>query len=90
MTITWHVDDLKISHAEAAEVTKIIQWFESIYGNVRISRGKHHDYLGMNLDFSEKGKVKISMVPFLKKAIEEFPEAITGTAATPAAAHLFD
>ena len=29
------------------------------------------------------------MVPFLKKIIEAFPEAITGSAATPAAEHLF-
>ena len=70
MTITWHVDDLKISHVEAREVTKIIDWFKSISGKVRVSRGAVHDYLGMNLDFSDKGKVKISMVPFLKKAIE--------------------
>lgn len=90
MTITWHVDDLKISHKYDIEVTKIIQWFESIYGNVRVSRGKVHDYLGMNLDYTDRGKVKISMVPFLKQVIDEFPEAITGSAASPAAAHLFD
>ena len=91
MTITWHMDDLKISHVMENEVTKIIDWSKTIYGNARVSRGKVHDYyLGMNLDFTDKGKVKISMVPFLKKVIEDFPEVITGSAATPAAAHLFD
>ena len=89
MTITWHVDDLKISHLDEMEVTRIIEWFKGIYGKVRVSRGKKHDYLGMNLDFTEKGKLRISMVPFLKKVVEEFPEAITGSATTPAAAHLF-
>ena len=43
----------------------------------------------MAMDFSEKRKLKMSMVPFLKMTIGEFPEAITGTAATPAAGHLF-
>ena len=90
MTLTWHVDDLKISHVDKMEVTRIIEWFKGIYGNVRVSRGKVHDYLGMHLDFRDKGKLKISMVPFLKKIIDDFPEAITGSAATPAAAHLFD
>ena len=90
MTITWHVDDLKISHVDATKVTAVIEWFKTIYGNVRVSRGKVHDYLGMNLDFSDKGKLKISMVPFLKKIIEDFPERITGSAATPATDRLFD
>ena len=54
-----------------------------------MSRGKLHQYLGMDMDFSEKGKLKMSKVPFLKKTIKEFPEAITGTATTPAAEHLF-
>ena len=58
--------------------------------NVRVSRGLIHDYLRMNLDFTDRGKVNISMVPFLKKIIEDFPEAITGSVATPVAGHLFE
>ena len=87
MTITWHVDDLKISHVDGKDVTKRIDWFKSIYGKGKVSRGKLHQYLGMDMDFGEKGKLKMSMVPFLKKTINEFPEAIT--AAMPAAEHLF-
>ena len=89
MTISWHVDDLKLSHKDAAKVTKMIECFKSIYRNVRVSRGLIHDYVGMNLDFTDRGKLKISMVPFLKKIIDDFPEAITGSVATPAADHLF-
>ena len=44
----------------------------------------------MNLDFSDKGKLKILMVPFLKKTTEEFPEWIMGSAATPSTDQLFD
>ena len=90
MTITWHVDDLKISHVDAREVTKIMEWFKLIYGNVCVSRGKIHNYLEMNIDFTDKGKVKISMVAFLKKVIEDFPEVITSSAATPATDRLFN
>ena len=50
MTITWHVDDLKISHAKSSEVTMMITWIESQYGKMHISRGKVHDYLGVDLD----------------------------------------
>ena len=67
MTITWHVDDLKISHVDDEEVTKMIDWFKSIYGKVKVSCGKLHQYLGINMDFGEKSKLKMSMVPFLEK-----------------------
>ena len=33
MTVTWHVDDLKISHMDSNEVTKCIEHFKKIYGN---------------------------------------------------------
>eukprot|EP00957_Ditylum_brightwellii_P078671 5981757-Ditylum_brightwellii.AAC.1 len=61
MTVCWHVDDLKISHVDDAEVTKILEWLEKTYGQLRTTRGKVHEYLGMTLDFSERGHVKIGM-----------------------------
>ena len=33
MTVTWHVDDLKISHKDIREVTKFIKHFGAIYGD---------------------------------------------------------
>jgi hypothetical protein len=63
-TITWHVDDLKLSHVDDKEVTKMIVWLKSIYGDdMRVSRGKSRDYLGMDLDFNVPGQVKITMIP---------------------------
>jgi hypothetical protein len=89
-TKTWHIDDLKLSHASSDEVTKTIEWLKSIYGqDMRVSRGKKHDYLGMDLDYSNDGEVKITMINYLKGFLEDFPEAIVKTAATPAAGHLF-
>ena len=55
-----------------------------------IHRGKVHDYLGMYLDFSSNKVLKIGMIKYLKKILEEFPEEIKSAAATPAAEHLFD
>jgi hypothetical protein len=57
-TITWHVDDLNFSHEDQNEVTKIIKWLKEIYGDdMRVSREKKHDYLGMDLDFTVAGIV---------------------------------
>jgi len=89
-TIVWHVDDLKLSHVDEKEVTKMLDWLKSIYGDrMRITRGKIHDYLGMTLDFTTRGELRVTMVDYLKQAIEDFPEKIEGSAATPAGNHLF-
>ena len=44
MTVTWHVNELKISHKDAGEVTNVIPYLESIYGPVTVKRGKKHTY----------------------------------------------
>ena len=50
MTVTWHVDDLKISHKKEDEVTKFILGLAKIYGpKLSIHRGKLHSYLGMDI-----------------------------------------
>ena len=90
LTVTWHVDDLKVSHANPNVVSKFILDMAKIYGpNITVSRGETHDYLGMDLDYSTKGAVKISMIKYLRKVFEDFPELIKSTRDSPAADHLF-
>eukprot|EP00804_Cyclotella_cryptica_P007797 CCRYP_001374-RA/>CCRYP_001374-RA protein AED:0.44 eAED:0.44 QI:0/0/0/1/0/0/3/0/308 len=78
MTICWHVDDLKISHRRKAEVKKIEHWLRSKYDHISVSEGDKHTYLGMDLDYSEKGKCRITMPGYTKEVIEAFPEVING------------
>jgi hypothetical protein len=89
-TITWHVDDIKLSHVDVKVVDDTIIWLKIIYcEDMRVSRGKKHDYLGMDLDYSVPGEVKVTMVDYLKMVITEFPEEITGRASSPATERLF-
>ena len=75
MTVTWHVDELKISHKDSREVKKPIKSFSDIYGDrMKVHRGKVHYYLGMDLDFSSPKVLKIGMIKYTKKTHEEFPE----------------
>ncbi len=37
---------------------------------MKVSRGKVHKYLGMTLDFTTKGQVKISMVDYVKEVVD--------------------
>jgi hypothetical protein len=92
-TIIWHVDDLKISHVDPLVLEEIIRKISERYGKedpVTVNRGKTHDYLGMKIDFSEPGKVKITMEQFIENILCEVPASMSGTAATPAANHLFE
>jgi hypothetical protein len=54
-----------------------------------VSRGKKHDYLGMDLDFSVPGEVSVTMIDYLKGVIQDFFEEITGPETSSAADHLF-
>ena len=70
-TITWHVDDLKISHVDEQVVRSIIQKIQDTFGQhseLSIHIGKRHDYLGMILDFT-------SMVPAAKHLFTTRPDA---------------
>ena len=49
LTVTFHVDDLKVSHQETTVVDEFIEWVRSKYEDETIkkltpSRGKVHDY----------------------------------------------
>ena len=53
MTVTWHMDNLKVSHNDPVEVTKFLLAMAKIYGTgITVPRGKVHTYLGMNFDYS--------------------------------------
>ena len=75
MNVTWHVDDLKIFCKDSLEVTKFLQHFGLIYGElVTVHCGKVHDYLGMDLDFSTENTLKIGMIKYINKIHKDFPE----------------
>ncbi len=70
ITICFHVDDCKISHASTKVVDELIDWlrakYESISENgsreMKLHRGKKvHKYLGMFLDFLHKGQCCVTM-----------------------------
>ena len=52
--------------------------------------GTKFDYLGMDLEFEGDGGVAVSMFKHVDSALADFPEEVTGKAATPAAKNLFD
>ena len=63
---------------------------KKVFGkNITVKQGKRNEFLGIDFDYSKKGEVQASMIPFVHQIIKEFPKAITYLAPTPAAEHLF-
>ena len=92
MTVVWHVDDLKVSHVDAKEVGKFTHQMEEAFGKetpLSVSRGKTHNYLGMSLDFGNKGEVRISMEHYIDMMLHDAPKEMDGISSTPVVVHLF-
>ena len=63
-TVHFHVDNLMSSHVNEKVNDNFLIWLNKKYGShgeVKANCGNVHNYLGMKFDYSEKGKVRISM-----------------------------
>ena len=72
LTIVWYVDDCKVSHADAEVVTSIINDLKLHFGELKVSRGKQHTFLGINFKIRDDGKIELDMKEQIKDAIESF------------------
>jgi hypothetical protein len=83
MNICFHVDDCKISHRKTKVMDSMIEYlrqeYESIFedgsGAMTVSRGKIHKYLGMTLDYTVRGQVKITMFDYVDEILTAFDKA---------------
>jgi hypothetical protein len=78
---------------EEPVVTDIIDKLSKEFGNeapLTVRRGKVHEYLGMTLDYSKNGKVKIIMDEYINKILEHVPSDMDGISPTPAGNYLFN
>jgi hypothetical protein len=93
LTVSWHVDNLKASHKDPKVIDQFIQWIKDTYGSigeVKVTRGKIHEYLGMKLDYSVPGQVSIDMSDYVQSMIDGFPyKQLKGVVASPWNEHLF-
>jgi hypothetical protein len=72
-------------------VTNVIGKLSEVFGKeapLTVNRGKNHEYLGMNLDFSKEDKVVIRMWDYIQGILDEAPDDMSWTANSPAASHL--
>jgi hypothetical protein len=92
LMVAWHVDDLKVLHTKSSMVDHFITDMEGEFGKempLNKTCGKVHDYLGMTLDFSKPGEVRVTMIDYIKMILHDAPKDMCGSASMPAANHLF-
>jgi len=87
-TMTWYVDDNKLSHKDPAVVTEVLEEISKHFGNLTITRGKKHTFLGMNITMRKDKKFEIEMKDQLLETIQSFGEKIEGEVANPATKNL--
>jgi hypothetical protein len=84
ITVCFHVDDCKISHEVPQVIDETIDWlkaeYESIFedgsGEMKVHWGKVHKYLGMSLDFTNKGQCIVTMNDYLAEIVKAYDLAI--------------
>ena len=88
LTIVFHVDDCKISHFKESVIEGLLEKLSSRFGNetpLSVTRGAVHDYLGLTIDYSVKGKVKFYMFDYIEQILNEVePALMKGASVTPA------
>ena len=75
--VTWLVDDSKLLCLDKTANDEVVEFLRkkcktTMDGKMKATRGKVHKHLGMKLDCSDKGKVRIIMSKCAKKIIEDF------------------
>ena len=73
MTVVWHVDDSKVSHANSFDVTTFLEYLSSINEGLTVHRGKVHSYLVIELDYIKQVKLRLSMIKYLDIVLQESP-----------------
>ena len=89
--IRFHVDNIMSNKQVNNQFHK---WLNSMYGEfgeVKATRGKLHNYLGLIFNFQMKGKVCIDMRKYMRKMVVDFEKkyVLNNRATSPGANDLF-
>jgi hypothetical protein len=86
-SICIYVDDLFITCADIKLLDFVTQSIKNKFKDVTINTGKVHSYLGMTMDFTQSGKVKVTQRGFIDDVL--FSYGVQGKASSPALPDLF-
>jgi hypothetical protein len=88
VTTVLHVDDLMITSRSKKHINQLLSLLKLKYTHIVVNTGVKLGYLGLLLDFSEIGSVRITAPGFINDLLLNCRE--TGVAVSPATEHLFE
>ena len=68
----------------------VIQKIEERFGKMVVTRGKEHNFVGMDMTFKDNGTIQVLMKDYITECFEAYGESIDKSANTPGKNHLFD
>ena len=93
LTIQYFIDDLHISCVDGKAIDNLVHnlndKFKMKFKELTVCKGKVHDYLGINIDYSNDRYVKFTMYNFIKDVLKEARGDMNGTSPWPADGKLF-
>jgi hypothetical protein len=88
LTVCIYVDDLLCSCEDETALDWFLDEMTKEFHEIKSTRGDLHSYLGQTFDFSEDGKVRITMEGYIYDILESYD--VRDFVVTPAQADLFD
>ena len=76
-------------HKDPKIVDQTIKKIKNRFGEMTVTRGFKHTFVGIDIELCMDGTVKLVMMDYLKKRSEVFEENISGMSPTPAGIDLF-
>ena len=70
-TVGLHVDDLKCTAARDSDLDELETALTKRYGRLTVHKERIHNYLGMRMDYTVDGQVKITMQMYVESILEE-------------------
>ena len=78
-TISWYVDNTKVSHIDEEVNTIVIETIYEHFGELTVPRRNNHKFLGMAIEFLARGKVSLFMKDYIEESIDLFGEELSAT-----------
>ena len=73
----------QLSHVDEEVNTKVIKTIAEHFGNLRVSKGKKHKFLGIDIEFLADVKLSLLMKYCIEESIDLFREELTPKLSSP-------
>ena len=87
-SLVCNVDNNKVSHMEAKVVEYSINYLKNSFGELVVTGGNNHTFLGININIMEDKEVEIETKNIFLEEIGAFGEHIDEKVTTPESSHL--